>query len=157
MMMTDLLEPGDLNGRIVDGHTHVQPVRVYYEDTDASGIVYHANYAKYIERGRTNFLRLLGIHHQDLMALEDPIAFAVVRLEMDFLLPARLDDTLEVHSRFFRVSGAKIHGLQTVKRGDVVLVRARLIAACLNLEGRARRLPKMVRDAMAGHLAPDEG
>jgi acyl-CoA thioester hydrolase len=78
--------PGELNGHF-EGQVHVQPIRVYYEDTDASGIVYNANYVKFIERGRTNCLRLLGVHHQDLMAFKEPVAFTVTRIELDFKVP----------------------------------------------------------------------
>jgi len=142
------LEPSDVNGYFEDGF-HIQPVRVYYEDSDASGIVYHANYVKFIERGRTNCLRLLGVHHQDLLALEEPLAFTVTRMTLEFLIPARLDDTLTVHTRYTNVTGARIFGSQIVKRDGVDLFRAEIEAACINLQGKPRRLPKWVRDAMA--------
>lgn len=145
-------EPGELNGYF-KGSLHIQPVRVYYEDTDASGIVYNANYVKFIERGRTNCLRLLGVHHQDLMSLDEPIAFTVSRIELDFLVPARLDDYLEVHTQYTRVTGARIFGSQIVKRGDVELLKAQIQAACINLDGKPRRLPQYVREAMAAKLA----
>lgn len=144
-------EPGDLNGYF-EGAVHVQPIRIYYEDTDFSGVVYNANYVKFIERGRTNCLRLLGVHHQDLLALEEPIAFAVTHLDLDFLVPARLDDLLHVYTHYTKVTGARIEGSQIVKRGDVVLVRAQIQAACINLEGKPRRIPAYVREAMAAKL-----
>lgn len=149
------LPESDINGYLRDGEHH-QPVRVYYEDTDASGIVFYGNYARFIERGRTNFLRLLGVHHQDLFALEEPIAFTVTRLEMDYLRPARLDDTLMVKSRYTKVTAARIFGLQSVWRGEEELVRARIQAACINLDGKARRIPGYVRDLMAPHISGEE-
>lgn len=145
------LPENDLNGYLVDGE-HRQPVRVYYEDTDASGIVFYGNYAKFIERGRTNFLRLIGVHHQDLFALPEPIAFTVTRLEMDFKRPARIDDTLMVRSRYTKVTAARIFGRQSVWRGDELLIDAKIQAACINLEGRPRRIPTYVRDLIAPHV-----
>jgi acyl-CoA thioester hydrolase len=149
-----LPEPGELNGYFISD-AHIQPVRVYYEDTDASGIVYYGNYVRFIERGRSNYLRLIGINHQDLMAKEEPLAFTVVRLEIDYKVPARLDDRLEVHTKYTKVTGARIYGSQIVKRGDVELVRAEIQAACINLKGKPRRLPLYVREALAQHVATD--
>ena len=155
--MSDVAAPSEENelDGFFRGTTHIQPVRVYYEDTDASGIVYYANYVRFIERGRTNFLRLIGVNHQDMMALEEPLAFAVVRLEIDYKVPARLDDRLEVYTQYTKVSGARIYGSQIVKRGEVELVRAEIQAACINLEGKPRRLPTYVRAALAQHVAKD--
>lgn len=145
------LVQNDINGYLKDGE-HLQPIRIYYEDSDASGIVFYANYAKFIERGRTNFLRLIGVHHQDLFALKEPLAFTVTKLEMDYLKPARLDDTLTVKSRYTKLTAARIFCEQNVWRGDELLVRARIQAACINLEGKARRIPGYVREAMAPHI-----
>lgn len=145
------LPQNDINGYL-EGTMHLQPVRVYYEDTDASGIVFYGNYAKFIERGRTNFLRLIGVHHQDLFNLPEPIAFTVTKLQMDYLKPARIDDTLTVKSQYTRLTAARIEGLQSVWRGEEELVRAKIEAACINLDGRARRIPQYVRDAMEPYL-----
>ena len=147
--------PDDIIGRI-EGKTHIQPVRVYYEETDLSGIVYHANFVRFIERGRSNYLRLLGVNHGDLLALEEPLAFTVTRLEMDYLMPAKLDDTLEIHSRYTRMTGARLHGLQIVKRDGVDLVQARIQAACINLEGKPRRFPKAVREALLTSVCDED-
>lgn len=146
------LEQNDINGYLKEGE-HLQPIRVYYEDSDASGIVFYGNYAKFIERGRTNFLRLLGVHHQDLFALEEPVAFTVTKLEMDYLKPARLDDTLMVKSRYTRLTAARIFGEQNVWRGDELLVRAKIQAACINLDGKARRIPGYVRELLEPHIS----
>lgn len=145
-------EPGELNGYF-EGAFHVQPVRVYYEDTDASGIVYNANYVKFIERGRTNFLRLLGVHHQDLKTLEDPIAFTITRLELNYKSPAWLDDLLMVYTQYTKLTGARIFGSQIVKRDGITLLEAQIQAACINIEGKPRRLPAYVREAMAPKIA----
>ena len=102
-------------GAIADG-VHVLPLRVYYEDTDASGVVYYANYLRFIERGRTEMLRLLGVCHRALDAGAG-IAFAVRRCEIDYLAPARLDDEIEVHTAIAAVGGATIEARQSVRRG----------------------------------------
>ena len=146
------LPQNDLNGYL-EGTTHIQPVRVYYEDTDASGIVFYGNYAKFIERGRTNFLRLIGVHHTDLFALEEPLAFTVTKLNLEYKKPARIDDTLMVRSQYTKVTAARIEGVQVVWRGDEELVRASIEAACINLVGRARRIPTYVREAMGPYLS----
>ncbi|ABS63732.1 Pol-Pal system-associated acyl-CoA thioesterase [Parvibaculum lavamentivorans DS-1] len=142
----------DLAGRI-EGQVHKLPIRVYYEDTDFSGIVYHANYLKFAERGRSDFLRLAGVHHTDLFEGEDPVAFAIHRMEIDFLKPARIDERLEVHTRYVRASGARIEAEQEIWRlsGDApdVIWRARVLAAVLDVGGRPRRLPAAVREALA--------
>ncbi len=87
-----------VSGRL-EGGAHILPVRVYYEDTDLSGVVYHSNYIKYCERGRTDWLRLLGIHHTDMLG---KYFFVVRRLECEYFKPAKIDDLLEVHTRFRR-------------------------------------------------------
>jgi acyl-CoA thioester hydrolase len=147
-------EPGQINGYF-EGAVHVQPIRIYYEDTDASGIVYNANYVKFIERGRTNFLRLIGVHHQDLRALENPIAFTVTRLELAYKKPARLDDLVMVYTQYTKLTGARIFGSQIIKRDGITLMEAQIQAACINFEGKPRRLPAYVREAMALKLAGD--
>lgn len=146
----------DIGGRIADG-THVLPVRVYYEDTDFSGIVYHANYLRYAERGRSDFLRLAGIHHTELFEGAEPLAFAVHRMEIDFLKPARIDDLLEVRTRYARASGARIEAAQSIWRlgegEEDELWRATVHAACLDRRGRPTRLPETVRAALAPFVA----
>lgn len=149
----------DLAGRLA-GKVHVLPVRVYYEDTDFSGIVYHANYLRFAERGRSDFLRLMGINHNELFAGAEPLAFAVHRMEIEFLKPARIDDRLEVHTRYVRGAGARIEAVQKIYRLDAEkppeeIWRAHVFAACIDGNGRARRLPQAVVEALALHL--DEG
>ncbi len=91
-----------------EGREHRLAVRVYYEDTDFTGLVYHANYARYFERGRSDFLRLAGVHHRELMARPDPSAFVVTRLAMDFVKAARIDDALLVRTTYDRVRGPRL-------------------------------------------------
>jgi acyl-CoA thioester hydrolase len=141
---------GALDGEIRDGR-HVMPVRVYYEDTDFSGVVYHASYLRFMERGRTNYLRLLGADHRALFeqtAQEAPgFAFVVRRMTIDFLKPARMDDVLEVVTAPEEVKGASITLLQQVSRGGDVLVEAQVRVAFV-AGGRARPIPKPLRLAM---------
>ena len=126
---------------------HVYPVRVYYEDTDAAGIVYYANYLKYAERARTELLRELGRENARLMETEG-LAFAVRRCEVDFLIPARLDDLLSVETRFIDVGGASLVADQRVKRESAELVRMELKLACLSLDGRPARLPAALKSRL---------
>lgn len=127
---------------------HVFPVRVYYEDTDAGGIVYHANYLRFAERARTEYLRSVGADHTSLMA-EEGIAFAVRQCSVDFLRPARLDDALEVHTRFVEVRGASLSAEQVVRRETDEIARLVLRLACIDATGRPRRLPRTLRNAFA--------
>jgi acyl-CoA thioester hydrolase len=143
-----------LDGEIRDGQ-HVLTVRVYYEDTDFTGIVYHANYLRYMERGRTNYLRLLGADHRALFeetAKEAPgFAFVVRSMNIDFLKPARMDDVLEVFTEPQEVRGASITLHQRVMRGEELLVEASVRVAFIS-EGRARPIPKPLRTAMKADL-----
>jgi acyl-CoA thioester hydrolase len=139
-----------LDGEIRGGR-HFMPVRVYYEDTDFSGIVYHANYLRFMERGRTNYLRLLGVQHGALLAQaqsEAPgFAFVVRSMQIEFLKPARMDDMLEVLTVPQEVKGASIMLRQLVTRGEEKLLEARVRVACVS-GGRARPIPKALRRAM---------
>jgi acyl-CoA thioester hydrolase len=139
-----------LDGEIRDGR-HVMAVRVYYEDTDFSGIVYHANYLRFMERGRTNYLRLLGADQRGLFEeaeKEAPgFAFVVRSMALDFQRPARMDDVLFVVTEPEEVKGASITLHQTVRRGDDVLVEAHVRVAFVS-GGRARPIPKPLRLAM---------
>ena len=139
-----------LDGEIRGGR-HVMDVRVYYEDTDFSGIVYHANFLRFMERGRTNYLRLLGAGHRALFAeteREAPgFAFVVRAMTIDFLKPARMDDVLTVVTTPTEVKGASVILTQWVDRGDERLVEARVRVAFVS-GGRARPIPKPLRLAM---------
>ena len=139
-----------LDGEIRDGR-HIQPVRVYYEDTDFSGVVYHASYLRFMERGRTNYLRLLGADQRALfeeVAKEAPgFAFVVRAMQLDFRKPARMDDLLEVVTTPEEVKGASIVLHQRVNRGEETLVEATVQVAFVS-GGRAQRIPKALRVAM---------
>lgn len=144
------MSPTPLDGELRDG-LHVQPVRVYYEDTDFSGVVYHASYLRFMERGRTNYLRLLGADQRALfeeVAKEAPgFAFVVRAMQLDFLKPARMDDLLEVVTTPSQVKGASIVLHQRVNRGAEMLVEATVQVAFVS-GGRAQRIPKALRVAM---------
>jgi acyl-CoA thioester hydrolase len=122
-----------------EGGEHVLPVRVYYADTDFTGVVYHGAFVNFLERGRSDALRLLGVHHAALSALDPPMAFAVTRLEIDYRKPARIDDALLIRTRMISMKGARLVLSQNVDRGGERLCDARLEIACVGLDGRARR------------------
>ena len=134
----------DLAGRIENG-VHILPIRIYYEDTDFSGAVYHANYLKFCERGRSDCLRLLGMHHRK---LEGRGGFVVRRLACDFLRPAHIDDVLEVESRFEGIGGARLIIDQQIKRAGEPIFRAKVTVAFVNGEGRPLRLPNRLTQAL---------
>jgi acyl-CoA thioester hydrolase len=140
-----------IDGEIRHGRHHMQ-VRVYYEDTDFSKLVYHANYLRFMERGRTNYLRLLGTDHRALFEEtqdEAPgFAFVVRSMTIDFLKPAHMDDVLDIVTTPIEVKGASITLLQHCRRGDDLLVEARVRVAFVS-GGRAQRIPKPLRHAMA--------
>jgi acyl-CoA thioester hydrolase len=127
---------------------HVLRVRVYFEDTDAGGIVYYANYLKYAERARTEFLRDLGVDHSGLMANEG-VMMTVRRCEAEFAAPARLDDAIEVHTTIEGIGGASLWLDQRVMRGVDELVRMRVRLACVSTNMKPAKLPPRLRAALA--------
>lgn len=131
---------------------HVYPVRVYYEDTDAAGIVYYANYLKFAERARTEWLRAKGVGQRALSETEG-VAFAVRRVSVEYLKPALLDDALEVRTRIVSIRGASLDGEQEISRGGDVLARLTLTLACVARSGRPARMPEVVRQAI-GLVSP---
>ena len=140
----------ELAGRQIAGG-HTMQVRVYYEDTDFTGIVYHANYLRFMERGRTNYLRLIGADHRALFEQAEKeapsFAFVVRSMKIDFLKPAFMDDLLEVRTLSREVSGASIVLVQRVVRGEEVLIEAEVRVAFVS-EGRPKRIPEPLRKAM---------
>ncbi|MEM6680303.1 MAG: tol-pal system-associated acyl-CoA thioesterase [Pseudomonadota bacterium] len=125
---------------------HRHSLRVYYEDTDLAGVVYYANYLRFIERGRSEALRALGI---DQVALErDGLVFVVRRIEAEYRRPARFDDVLEVVTRLQRLGGASVSLDQTVLRAEELLFVARVQLAVMGRNGRPQRLPDAVREAL---------
>jgi len=144
--MTEL--SGALHGKV-----HVYPMRVYFEDTDAAGIVYYANYLKFAERARTEMMRLGGVDHAGLVR-DDGLAFAVRRCAADYLRPAMLDDLLDIHTRVVGLGGASIDLRQTVRRPrdgcDLVALEVRL--ACIDRQARPARIPATLRAKITDFL-----
>lgn len=131
----------DLSGRL-EGGEHRLHQRVYYEDTDFSGIVYHARYLHFLERGRTDYLRCLGVEQSTLHTIdEEGLAFAVYHMDLKFIRPARMDDILEITTRTTKATGARMVLAQTISANGIVLTTATVTVVVINKYGRARRLP----------------
>ena len=139
----------DVAGRI-EGETHVLPIRVYFEDTDFAGHVYHPNYLKFCGRGRSDFIRLLGIDHQSLANPEvgEPSVFVVRHIEIDFLKPASVDELLEVVTRCAHIGGASLVLTQEVRRGETVVARAKVTVVLVSPSGKPQRIGSLVRGAL---------
>ena len=132
----------------LEGREHVLPVRIYYEDTDFTGVVYHANYLRYFERGRSDFLRVAGVSHQDLLDLPEPAAFTVTRIEVDYRRAARIDDALLVRTTYDAIKGPRLLISQRIFRGEELIAEAQVQAACIDLAGRPRRPPPGLVEAL---------
>ena len=137
----------------LEGGVHRLAVRVYYEDTDFSGAVYHASYLRFLERGRTDYLRLSGIDQSALHAGGGGLIFAVRRLTVDYLKPAGMDDVLTVETRTAEIRGASLVVAQAIRRGDTLLVTAEVHVAAI-VGGRPVRLPEHLRSALGGREPP---
>ena len=139
----------DLAGRI-EGDTHVLPVRVYFEDTDFTSLVYHANFLKFCERGRSDFIRMLGIDHRSLANPKagEPSVFVVRRIEVDYLKPARIDEVLEVVTQCAEIGGATLVLSQEVRRDGVALARLKVSVVLVSEAGKPQRLGQLVRGAL---------
>ncbi|AXE65809.1 thioesterase family protein [Hyphomonas polymorpha PS728] len=118
---------------------HWIAVRVYYEDTDFTGMVYHANYLRFFERGRSDHLRDAGISHQSLLAREDPAAFTLTNVSVTYRKPAKVDDLLHIRTRYLGMDGPRIRFSQTCLRGDEVLAEGEITAVMIHADGRLRR------------------
>ena len=132
---------------------HSFPLRVFYEDTDAGGMVYHANYLKFAERGRSEMLRSLGFGHRRL-GTEAGVGFAVRRASIEYLAPARLEDALVVTTTLVDVGAATLTVNQRIRRDSELLADLDILVACIGRDGRPRRLPSALRAALAEHNAP---
>ena len=139
---------GDALAGDFDGARHRFPVRVYWEDTDGSGIMYHASYLRFAERARTEMLRLTGINQGTLLARYG-LAFPVCRCEIDFLSPAQIDDHLEVVTQVLSVRNATILFEQGIRRGEQMLARLVVRLACVNRGGRPVRIPQMIKATLS--------
>ena len=144
--MTEILpHSGFMKGRI-----HNFAIRVYYEDTDIGGVVYYANYLKFMERARSEMLRDLGIDQAEMLAYNEPedVSFVVKRAEIDFNSPAKYDDELVVKTEIIKVGGASLLIRQDVTRHDQVLVTGKIKAASIGTNGKAKRLPKAIKEIL---------
>jgi len=145
----------DLAGRLIKdagGLRHVLPVRVYFEDTDFSGLAYHGSYVRWCERGRSDFLRLLGNDHRALdegASGREPAAFVVRRMGLEFLSPARIDDVLEVETRVKELGAATLTLSQAVSRAGRRLCEAEVMVVLVSRSGKPQRLGRMIREALA--------
>jgi acyl-CoA thioester hydrolase len=137
-----------------EGRAHLLPVRVYYEDTDFTGVVYHANYVRYLERGRSDFLRSIGIGHAQLLEGEAPMAFVIAEMALSFVKPARIDDALTVRTLYDAVKGPRLLISQSIERDGQLLCRAAVTAVCIHLDGRPRRPDRTLVEAVTPWLAP---
>jgi acyl-CoA thioester hydrolase len=139
----------ELAGRL-EGETHVLPIRIYFEDTDFTGLVYHASFLRFCERGRSDFIRLLGIDHQRLAnpPQGELAVFVVRRMEIDYLKPARIDEVLEVVTRCAEIGGATLVLAQEVRRGETVLARAKVSVVLVSPSGKPQRLGSLIRGAL---------
>jgi acyl-CoA thioester hydrolase len=139
----------DLAGRI-EGETHVLPVRVYFEDTDCGGVVYHANFLKFCERGRSDFIRLLGIEATSLAdpVQGEPAIFVVRRVEIDYFKPGRMDDVLEVVTACAEIGSASLVLRQDVRREGTLLASAKITVVLVSRGGKPQRLGALIRGAL---------
>jgi acyl-CoA thioester hydrolase len=135
-----------------DGRAHLLPVRVYYEDTDFTGMVYHANYLRFFERGRSDGLRAAGVDHTALAEVDT--ALTLTQINVKFRKPARIDDALVVVTIFERVDGPRLSMRQTLVRGEALMAEAAIEACCISLAGRARRPPPLLVDKLKPYLEP---
>jgi acyl-CoA thioester hydrolase len=147
----------DLAGRLAVGgdgtRCHILPVRVYFEDTDFSGLVYHASYVRWCERGRSDYLRLIGNEHRALIegdAGAEPAAFVVRRMRLEFLKPARIDDVLEIETRVIEAKGATLNLAQRVLRDGAVLFEAEVLVVLVSMSGKPQRISQRLRAGLTG-------
>jgi acyl-CoA thioester hydrolase len=137
--MSGLPAPFDSSGQ------HWLDIRVYYEDTDFTGMVYHANYLRFFERGRSDFLRDAGVSHQNLLARDTPAAFTLTNVEVDYKRAAKVDDLLTIRTRSLGVKGVRMFFQQTCLRGEEVIAEGRITAVMIHTDGRPMRpIPEVV-------------
>jgi acyl-CoA thioester hydrolase len=137
---------------VMAGKVHHFPLRVYYADTDAGGIVYHATYLDFAERARTEMMRLFGLDHMQLQK-DHGLLFAVRSCEIDYRRSARLDDLLEIRSHVTHLGGASLHVSQSIWRAEEELVRLVIRLVCMHFDGRAMRIPAGIRSDLQDFLS----
>lgn len=145
--------PGPNTGQL-SGRTHLLPVRIYYEDTDFTGVVYHANYLRYFERGRSDYLRAVGVDHKSLLEGESPTAFSVTEITVRFRQAARIDDALLVRTSFDEIRGPRLIIAQTLERAGQVIAEAAVEACCISLSGRPKKPPALLVERLKPFLDP---
>jgi len=145
--------PRRTQGGYPAGLAHSYPLRVFYEDTDAAGMVYHANYLKFAERGRSEMLRSLGFPHRKLGA-EEGVGFAVRRCTVEYRAPARLEDELTVITTLTEVGAATLTANQQIRRDDLLLADLDIVVACIGRDGRPRRIPPALRAVLTADNSP---
>ena len=134
-----------------EGREHFYPIHVFYEDTDFSGLVYHANYLRYFERGRSSFLNLIGVTHSDLWA-KNEMAFTIRKFEIEYKSPARIDNQLIIKTTYDQITGARLFISQNCYKGDTLVASALCEAACISKTGRPVRVPKTIREKIAAYV-----
>ena len=147
--------PDDHDGGTLYADHHIRTERVYFEHTDFSGVVYHGRYLDFLEHGRSDYVRLLGVHHGELRdgAYGPSLAFAVLRMEIDFRQAAHIDDVLTVETRRGTLKGLRLTFDQTIRRGETVLLEARVTVVLIDTEGRPRRYPKALVEKLGCDIA----
>ena len=134
------------------GKVHVLPIRIYYEDTDLSGIVYHANYLRYMERGRTEFFRAAGIHKLAELDGPEPFAWTLRKAALEYLRPARLNDLIEVHTSALSLTGVRMTASQDIYCDGRQLTHGTVEACIISLSGKPKRIPQDARDKLSPFL-----
>jgi len=132
-----------------EGKVHILPLRIYYEDTDLSGVVYHANYLRFMERGRSEYFRCAGITRLAMLEDEEPTAWTLRKVNLEYFRPARVDDLIEVHTACTALSGARMTADQRIYAGGELLVHGAVEACIITLAGRPRRIPEEMRAKLA--------
>jgi len=149
------LDPKDLPSMgYFDGRQHFYPIRVFYEDTDFSGVVYYANYLRFLERARSSFFRLAGVGHAELLERDVPLAFVIRKINLDYKRSAKIDDVLSVMTTYDSFKGARLMVTQKIYRGEELLLTADSEAACIDLDGRPKRAPKEMMAKLSPFLLP---
>lgn len=134
------------------GKVHVLPIRIYYEDTDLSGIVYHANYLRFMERGRTEFFRAAGIHKLAELDGPEPFAWTLRKAALEYLRPARLNDLVEVHTSAMSLTGVRMTASQDIYCNGQQLTHGEVEACIISLNGKPKRIPQETRDKLSPFL-----
>jgi acyl-CoA thioester hydrolase len=132
-----------------EGKVHILPIRIYYEDTDLSGVVYHANYLRYMERGRSEFFRCAGVARLAQLDDPEPTVWTIRRANLEYFRPARLDDLIEVRTTAPSLTGARMKADQKIYANDVLLVHGTVEACVITMAGKPRRIPQAIRDKLA--------